>query len=149
MNCRTYKSLTCSKSGVGYLSSPVSCSGCVINVMSGHGTNFPSLTENEYFYATLYSPCDKHCARVVVTAVSGDKLMIEVLDNLTDMCFPENSKLVYDSNSVDAIKAIASEVPINVTAPLKYDACTRTLSIDCAELKRIIGTGCGGCGCGE
>lgn len=117
--------------------------------MSGHGANFPSLIENEYFYATLYAPCDTKCARVTVIATSSDTFTIEGLDNTTDICFPENSKLVYDRCSTETIRAIASEVPINVTAPLKYDACTRTLSIDCAELKRIIGTGCGGCGCDD
>ena len=31
-------------------------------------------------------------------------------------------------------------------SPLKYDACTRTLSVDCKEL---FAKDCGGCGCGE
>lgn len=54
--------------------------------------------------------------------------------------------VTYEWDTMQVIKDIANSIGINVESPLKYDACTRTLSVDCKEL---FAKDCGGCGCGE
>ena len=147
--CPTVKPLPCLLSGVGYLASSCGCPTTQLTLMSGHGANFPTLEPLEYFFVSIVSPCNTCCTEVKVTALVGDVLTVEGLGSSPCACFPQNTRVRYEGTSPAAIKALAAEVPINVESPLSYDQCTRTLSVDWNALKQLIGTGCGGCGCGE
>ena len=147
MTCMIFKPLSCGSLGVGFLSQGNSCNTDTLQLMSGHGARFPALNANEYFNIVLSTPCQTCCTRLRVVATSGDTFTVEGLDTSTCSCFPENSRVSYDTTSVESIKDIASEVHINVLPPLSYDPCTRTLSVDCNALKQMVGTGCSGCGC--
>ena len=99
MTCMTFKPLSCGSLGVGFLSQGNSCNTDTLQLMSGHGARFPTLNANEYFNIILSTPCQTCCTRLRVVATSGDTFTVEGLDTSTCSCFPENSRVSYDTTS--------------------------------------------------
>lgn len=138
VNCKScYAELACEKTGVGFVHTPVEIGATVIRLQHGHAQHFPVLQECEYFFAHITDACTKMCEQIRIIDVNTDNDTITLATPMTS-CFSSNSRIMYDVRSVSAIRAIASEVGINVVAPLEYNCETRTLSINCQELRNLL-----------
>lgn len=137
-----YKDLACGLTGVGYTAEVISGAVTTVRLRKGHGKQFPEMASGDYFYAYLTDGCNECCEQVKVTGIKGDVVTFERSAMSCD-CYSTNSRLRYSNCSVEAIRAIASEVGINVVPPLRYDCATRTLSIDCGALHDMIANPCG------
>lgn len=138
MTCPSnYAELACPLTGVGYTHSPAPIGARELILIKNQASHFPDLQEGEYFFAYAIDACNKQCTKVKVVGVdkTNDKLTIEI--PLT-VCIASLSRVTYESTSVEAIRAIAADLGINVVAPLVYDCATRTLSIDCQGLRELM-----------
>lgn len=137
--------LDCSLTGVGYTSQPLSSNDNKLRLLKGHAKHFPTILNGEYFYVRIKG-CDNCCEIAKVIAIDEDTFTLERTIGSKCECISSNAMVSYDYNNLQAILDVASSVGVNVLSPLKYDECTRTLSVDCNEL---FAADCGGCGCGE
>ena len=139
-----YVGLPCHLSGVGFLgaahaSTPLGAASLKLQV--GHGRFFPEVPAGQFFYAEITDACNECCELVKVVGKTDDTLEV-IRESGRCECFSGNSRVRYVSDSREAILAIASEVPLNVTEPLRWDCETRTLSIDCNKLQEMINNPC-------
>ena len=137
--------ISCEYSGIGFTSKAVPEDATRIQLMKGHGKNFPPVTKGSHFYITVEG-CNSCCETMRVVGIDGD--VLEVERNLGDACtcIKGNAKVSYTSSNKEFFEDINGVIPLNVQSPLKFDCNTNTLSVDCAELFK---GGCGGCDCGE
>lgn len=137
--------ISCEYSGIGFTSKAVPEDATRIQLMKGHGKNFPPVTKGSHFYITVEG-CNSCCETMRVVGIDGD--VLEVERNLGDACtcIKSNAKVSYSSSNKEFFEDINGVIPLNVQSPLKFDCDTNTLSVDCAEL---FNGGCGGCDCGE
>lgn len=137
--------ISCEYSGIGFTSKAVPEDATRIQLMKGHGKNFPPVTRGSHFYITVEG-CNSCCETMRVVGIDGD--VLEVERNLGDACtcIKSNAKVSYTSSNKEFFEDINGVIPLNVQSPLKFDCDTNTLSVDCAELFK---GGCGGCDCGE
>lgn len=137
--------ISCEYSGIGFTSKAVPEDATRIQLMKGHGKNFPPVTKGSHFYITIEG-CNSCCETMRVVGIDGD--VLEVERNLGDACtcIKSNAKVSYTSSNKEFFEDINNVIPLNVQSPLKFDCNTNTLSVDCAELFK---GGCGGCDCGE
>lgn len=138
--------ISCEYSGIGFTSKAVPEDATRIQLMKGHGKNFPPVTKGSHFYITVEG-CNSCCETMRVVGVDGD--VLEVERNLGDSCtcIKSNAKVSYTSSNKEFFEDINGVIPLNVQSPLKFDCATNTLSVDCSALFKA---GCGGgCDCGE
>lgn len=138
MKCPSnYAELTCPLTGCGYIHTPVGIGAREIRLIKNQASNFPDLQVGEFFFVYVNDACNHQCTKLKVVGVNKttDTLTIETP---TINCIPSNSRICYESTSVEAIREIAAGVGINVVHPLVYDCETRTLSIDCQGLRELI-----------
>ena len=138
--------ISCEYSGIGFTSKAVPEDATRIQLMKGHGKNFPPVTKGSHFYITVEG-CNSCCETMRVVGIDGD--VLEVERNLGDACtcIKSNAKVSYTSSNKEFFEDINGVIPLNVQSPLKFDCATNTLSVDCASLFKA---GCGGgCDCGE
>lgn len=138
--------ISCEYSGIGFTSKAVPEDATRIQLMKGHGKNFPPVTKGSHFYITV-DGCNSCCETMRVVGIDGD--VLEVERNLGDACtcIKSNAKVSYTSSNKEFFEDINSVIPLNVQSPLKFDCATNTLSVDCSALFKA---GCGGgCDCGE
>lgn len=138
MKCPSnYAELTCPLTGCGYIHTPVGIGAREIRLIKNQASNFPDLQVGEFFFVYVNDACNHQCTKLKVVGVNKttDTLTIETP---TINCIPSNSRICYETSSVEAIREIAAGVGINVVHPLVYDCETRTLSIDCQGLRELI-----------
>lgn len=146
MNCElNLVPLSCDRTGVGFSASPLSADSNRLRLLKGHGKHFPQIARPQYFYVRI-AGCNNCCEVAKVVDIDGDVLVLDRTSGSKCECVQSNAMVEYEWNNLQVIKDIASSIGLNVVSPLKYDACTRTLSVDCKEL---FAADCGGCGCGE
>lgn len=138
MKCPSnYAELTCPLTGCGYIHTPVSIGAREIRLIKNQASNFPDLQVDEFFFVYVNDACNHQCTKLKVVGVNKttDTLTIETP---TINCIPSNSRICYESTSVEAIREIAAGIGINVVYPLVYDCETRTLSINCQGLRELM-----------
>lgn len=82
-----------SNNAVSTVANSISRTETSITVTSGDGALFPTLGENDYFYATLVSVTNAY-EIVKVVARSGDTMTISrARENTTALAFPANSRI--------------------------------------------------------
>ena len=101
-----------------------------MQLQPAHGSNFPALTGDQYFYINVES-CDGCCGPIKVTA--RDKDVLTVVPNVACSCIASNAKVVYDNTSAKYISALALN-DVTFAAPLSFNCDTRTL-----HLRLIVG----------
>lgn len=136
-----YAALPCNLTGVGFSAMKANLATGQLLLQRGHGSQFPTLNPGQFFLATIADACGVCCETVRVVGIDGDTLLFERPAPRCD-CVASNSRVRYDSHSVDAIRAIAADLGIEVKFPLVYDCETRQLSIDCAGLKQMVENPC-------
>jgi hypothetical protein len=142
MSCpRTIAPLPCGLTGVGFTAAPWDSLTNTLTLQHGQGANFPALPNGETFWVDI-DGCNC-CMRVQVTGRSGDVFTVVPPVGGACACTKSNSRVAYATNSAEHIKGIAAELGINVVPPLKFDCVTRTLSIDCEQLKTMVFSPCG------
>lgn len=134
--------LPCGKSGIGFLSQPLSCDQTTLRLMDGHQANFPTLISGQHFYVVITKPCNTCCGVFRITGISDNILTIFGLSDCPCGCFPSNSKVEYTTDVREYVQDLAMEIGFNVVSPLKWDCETRTLSLDCNELLNKPDCGC-------
>lgn len=137
--------LPCDRTGVGFTSSPLQQTSNKLHLLKGQGRQFPTLIGDEYFYVRI-AGCNNCCEVAKVVAVDGDVFTIDRTSGSKCDCVQSNARVSYEWNNIQVVEDIVRSVGINVVSPLKYEPCSRTLSVDCKEL---FAADCGGCGCGE
>ena len=134
------QTLPCSLRGVGYLAEPVGSAANTLTLMKGQGANFPTLTDDQFFFVSVEG-CKGCCEQMRVVARDGDTLTVERTNHCD--CIDSNARVAYDYTSREYILAIVRELGIEVTSPLTYDCESNTLSIDCNKLATDSDCGCG------
>lgn len=137
--------ISCEYSGIGFTSKAVPEDATRIQLMKGHGKNFPPVTKGSHFYITIEG-CNSCCETMRVVGIDGDVLEVERGLSETCTCIKGNSKVSVTMSNKEFFEDINNVIPLNVQSPLSFDCDTNTLSVDCAELFK---SGCGGCDCGE
>lgn len=137
--------LPCDRTGVGFTAAPLHQTSNTVHLLKGHGRHFPTLAGGEYFYVRI-TGCNNCCEVSKVVAVEGDVLSLDRTTGSKCDCVQSNARVSYEWNTIQAVEDIVRSVGLNVLSPLKYEPCSRTLSVDCKEL---FAADCGGCGCGE
>lgn len=132
-----YAQLPCHQTGVAYTHSKTNVGDTVLRLQQKHSAQLPILGAGQFFYATLTDACNKRCQQVKVVAVDMVNDTVTLDTPLAD-CMSSNARLRYDICDVNAILAIAESVGLNVTPPLQYDCNTRTLSINCVQLREML-----------
>lgn len=146
MNCElNLVPLSCDRTGVGFTASPLSSDSNQLRLLKGHAKHFPTLEGRQYFYVKIQG-CNGCCEVAKVIRIEEDVLVLDRTISSKCECVQSNATVSYDWDNIHVVQDIANSIGINVLSPLKYDACTRTLSVDCKEL---FAADCGGCGCGE
>lgn len=146
MNCElNLVPISCDRTGVGYTSHPLSADSNRLHLIKGHAKNFPNISGQQYFYVKI-AGCDGCCEVAKVVRIEEDTLHLDRTIGAKCDCIMSNTMVSYEWNNIRVVQDIANAIGINVLSPLKYDPCTRTLSVDCKEL---FAADCGGCGCGE
>lgn len=146
MNCElNLVPLSCDRQGVGFTSHPLSEDSNRLRLMKGHAKHFPVLEGQQYFYIKIHG-CKGCCETAKVIGIEEDTFILDRTTSAKCSCILSNAQVVYLWDDIRVVQDIANSIGINVLSPLKYDACTRTLSVDCKEL---FAADCGGCGCGE
>jgi hypothetical protein len=136
--------LACSQLGVSFLQLPWAGCSTTLTLVAGGGAQFPVPTNGTSFWVEADgSACGGCCARLEVIARSGDVLTLRAPNCAECSCLAANTRIRYAHNSVEHMRAIALEVGINVVAPLRYDCATRTLSVNCEELRSMLESPCG------
>lgn len=135
--------LECNKTGVGYTAAPISSDSNRLRLIKGHVKQFPRIKNGQYFYIKIYG-CGECCETAKVIGIEQDTLVLDRTIGSKCDCIQSNAQVRYDWNNIHVLLDVARSVGLNVLSPLKYDACTRTLSVDCKEL---FASDCGGCGC--
>lgn len=137
--------LPCSRTGVGFTSHPLDEHSNRLHLMKGHAKHFPQLEGRQYFYVKI-AGCGDCCETAKVVGIEEDTLVLDRTTGAKCPCVMSNAMVSYLWDDIRVVQDVARAIGINVLSPLKYDACTRTLSVDCKEL---FAADCGGCGCGE
>lgn len=146
MNCELHLvPLSCDRTGVGFTSHPLSHESNRLHLMKGHAKHFPSVEGQQYFYVKI-AGCEGCCEVAKVVGIEEDVFILDRTTSTKCNCISSNTAVSYLWEDLRVVQDIASAIGINVLSPLKYDACSRTLSVDCKEL---FASDCGGCGCGE
>lgn len=146
MNCElNLVPLSCDRTGVGFTSHPLSADSNRLHLMKGHAKHFPNIEGQQYFYVKI-AGCKGCCETAKVIGIEEDTLILDRTTSAKCTCIMSNTQVSYLWDDIRVVQDIANAIGINVLSPLKYDACTRTLSVDCKEL---FAADCGGCGCGE
>lgn len=134
--------LGCAQTGVGFLHSPWSNCATELHLFPGQGTQFPAPTNGQSFWVEVDgSPCGGCCATLEVIAKNQDTLTLRNPDCSCN-CIPATARVRYAHNSSQHMRMVAEEVGINVVPPLRFDCATRTLSINCEELKQMVFAPC-------
>jgi hypothetical protein len=135
--------LGCKQTGVGFLQTTWSGCGTTIQLFAGQGAQFPQPVNGQSFWVDVdgTSCGGSCCARLEVIARTADTLTLRNPDCSCD-CIPATSKVSYAHNSPEHIRMVASELGFNVVPPLRFDCATRTLSINCEELKQMVNMPC-------
>lgn len=137
--------LSCDRKGVGFTARPLSSESNKLYLQAGHARQFPPIEGQQYFYVKIQG-CDGCCEVSKVVRIEGDILYLDRTVGGKCECITSNTMVSYDWDNIHVVTDVANSIGINVLSPLKYDTCTRTLSIDCKEL---FAKDCGGCGCNE
>ena len=146
MNCElNLVPLSCDRTGVGFTSHPLSEDSNRLRLMVGHAKHFPPISGQQYFYVKI-AGCNGCCETAKVVGIEEDTLILDRTTSSKCPCILSNTQVSYLWDDTRVIQDIAKSIGFNVLSPLKYDPCTRTLSVDCKEL---FAADCGGCGCGE
>ena len=112
MKCPSnYAELTCPLTGCGYIHTPVGIGAREIRLIKNQASNFPDLQVGEFFFVYVNDACNHQCTKLKVVGVNKttDTLTIETP---TINCIPSNSRICYESTSVEAIREIAAGVGI-------------------------------------
>ena len=137
--------LNCDRTGVGFTARPLDIESNKLHLIKGHAKHFPTITDGQYFYIRIKG-CDSCCEVAKVVAIEEDTLTLDRTTGNKCTCIMSNAQVSYEWDNLRVIQDVAYSIGINAESPLKYDPCTRTLSVDCKEL---FSKDCGGCGCGE
>lgn len=137
--------LTCDRTGTGFTARPLDIESNRLHLVKGHAKHFPPIINGQYFYVRIKG-CDGCCEVAKVIGIDEDVFELDRTMSAKCTCTKSNTMVTYEWDTLQVIKDVANSIGINVESPLKYDACTRTLSVDCKEL---FAKDCGGCGCGE
>jgi len=129
----------------GFTARPLDIESNRLHLVKGHAKHFPPIINGQYFYVRIKG-CDGCCEVAKVVGIDEDVFELDRTMSAKCTCIKSNTMVTYEWDTMQVIKDIANSIGINVESPLKYDACTRTLSVDCKEL---FAKDCGGCGCGE
>lgn len=138
-------SLSCDRTGVGFTARPLDIESNKLHLIKGHAKHFPPITNGQYFYVRIKG-CDNCCEVAKVVAIEEDTLTLDRTTGSKCTCIMSNAQVTYEWDTLRVIQDVAYSIGINAESPLKYDPCTRTLSVDCKEL---FSKDCDGCGCGE
>lgn len=130
--------LNCSQTGVGFSTGPLASGGGTITLQAGQGQNFPTPTDGKVFYVDV-GGCGC-CTRLKVTRRVGDVLTLE--PGIACACIQSGARVAYASNSPEHMRLAAAELPFNAVPPLYWNCETRTLHIDCEELKAMVAMPC-------
>lgn len=130
--------LNCAQTGVGFMALAYTAGATTLTLQQGQGEHFPVPASGRVFYVDV-GGCGC-CGRLKVTGRVGDVLTVEPFTGCT--CMSANARVAYASNSPEHMRLVAMEVPFNAVPPLHWDCETRTLSIDCEELKALVATPC-------
>lgn len=131
--------LGCNQLGVAFTKLPWNTGSSTIQLSSGGGAQFPVPTMGTSFWVDI-DGCDC-CARFEVTANANDVLHVRAPITACG-CIPPNARVRYAHSSPEHVSAIVTEMGINVVAPLQYNCATRTLSINCEQLKALVASPC-------
>ena len=134
--------LTCDRTGTGFTAHPLDIESNRLHLVKGHAKHFPPIINGQYFYVRIKG-CDGCCEVAKVVGIDEDVFELDRTMSAKCACIKSNTMVTYEWDTIQVIKDIANSIGINVESPLKYDACTRTLSVDCKEL---FAKDCGGCG---
>ena len=146
MNCELgLIPLSCDRTGLGFTASPLSADSNNLRLLKGQAKHFPVLEGTQYFYVKIQC-CNGCCETAKVVRIEEDTLVLDRTIGAKCDCIQSNAMVSYDWNNMFVVQDVANSIGLNVLSPLKYDACTRTLSVDCKEL---FAADCGGCGCEE
>lgn len=137
--------LSCDRQGVGFVKHPLASDSNKLHLITGHAKHFPRLEGQQYFYVRIEG-CDGCCEVAKVVGIEQDTFTLDRTEGSKCACINSNAIVKYDWDNIRVIQDVVASIGINVLSPLKYDHCTRTLSVDCKEL---FAADCGGCGCGE
>lgn len=137
--------LSCDRTGVGFTAKPLDSESNRLHLVKGHTKHFPNLEGGQYFYVRIKG-CEGCCEVAKVTGIEEDVLILDRTAGSKCTCITSNTMVSYVWDDIRVVTDIAKSIGINVESPLRYDACTRTLSVDC---KALFAADCGGCGCGE
>lgn len=137
--------LPCDRTGIGFTARSLSDDSNRLHLMKGHAKHFPRLDGTQYFYIKI-AGCNGCCETAKVVRIEEDVLILDRTTGAKCQCIMSNQQVSYLWDDIRVVQDIARAIGINVLSPLKYDECTRTLSVDCKEL---FTADCGGCGCGE
>lgn len=145
MNCpRQLSPLACGQSGVGFLAQPWQGGDGRLVLMAGQGASFPVPTAGTRYWVDV-SGCTC-CLRLEVIGRENDELILADAPDTGCNCARANARVAYATNSIEHVRLVVAEMGINIVKPLHYDCATRTLSIDCEELKAMVFSPCGGGG---
>lgn len=143
-DCPRLAMTTCSQTGQGFTRAPLNPGDTEVQLMTGHGDQFPELTPGHFFFISVYAGCSQCCETMRVTARTGDILTVERPAAGACGCMKSNATVVYARDSREHLEALIRDIGINVVPPLRFDPCTRTLSINCEELHEMVSRPCGG-----
>lgn len=134
--------LACGQSGIGFLRAAWNNCATKLHLMPGDGVNFPAPINGQSFWVDVNgTQCGSCCAMLEVIAKDQDTLTLRNPDCSCN-CIQSTAKVSYAHNSPQHMRMVAQEIGINVVPPLRFDCATRTLSINCEELKQMMSTPC-------
>jgi hypothetical protein len=136
-------SLSCSQTGVGNLAIPAITGATTLTMFIGMGVNFPTPTTGQSFFVELGSVCDGYCTRVEIVKRVEDTLHLARPLAIPIACIGATAKIKYAYNCEEHIALVVRSLGLNVMPPLRFNCETRTLSINCEELKQMVNQPCG------
>lgn len=140
MSCGpTLARLGCDQLGVSTLAQKYT-GGSSLYVTPKTASELPDLTSGETYWIRVRGACGS-CASIQVVAKDGATLTVVEPVGFSG-CLVTGSTVVYDAMNAEAIKLLAAELPFDAVEPLHWDCATRTLSIDCGELKAMLDAPC-------
>lgn len=135
--------LPCSKTGKGFTSASLEPNGTRLQLMNGHGKQFPDIVNQGHFYVRV-SGCDSCCEVMKVIGKDADVLIVDRNFGTQCTCIHSNALVQYTLDNPYAYEDLSQYIPLKVTDPLTWNCETNTIGIDCSKL---FSDECGSCGC--
>ena len=131
--------LACDRSGVATVAQRYT-GGTTLALKPGGAAALPTLQAGEVMFVEVIGRDCGGCAVFRVSAIVGESLTV---DNVPGACLPPGTMVRYTATHPDAIKLLAAELPFEAVSPLVWDCNSRTLSLDCSDLKALVAAPCG------